>query len=320
MKKYLAILLSVILVSLTIFAGCEVKNNNSQSDSAQKDTTLTALVSPSSLLSDCLHSNDMVVDKAFEDWYIQRYGEIKVPEPKEELTVAFQGKEYHGKYSRMSTNTIAMRTFYHYSGEQGLFVIDAVSGELVEILISCQYVNAPISNQLLDKCKKEAQRIAEQYIDTSCFVLETKTQDALMHFYYNQYVDGVKTTNGLHLVFDCKGRLTTFANNLSDGYKLVSLDKLGNLEKMVTTLYSEKAKQTVLTKVENIMVQNNIAKDDISEYKITDEELYIMPDGKLVKKCIYDAEIKDNNPIEDEDGNLFYSPGSFIVMVAVFEE
>ena len=110
MKKYLAILSSVMFVTFTFLVGCEGKNSDLQSNSATNETTLIALVSPSSLQSDCISSKDMVVDKAFEDWYIQRYGKIVVPEPKEELTVVFDGKEYHGKYTRTVSNSLGMRS------------------------------------------------------------------------------------------------------------------------------------------------------------------------------------------------------------------
>ena len=88
MKKYLAMFLLVILLSLIIFTGCE-NDSNSQNDSEIKEISLTAAASPTSLSSDCISSKDMIVDKTFEDWYVQQYGEIIIPEPKEELSVVF---------------------------------------------------------------------------------------------------------------------------------------------------------------------------------------------------------------------------------------
>ena len=316
MKKYITVLLSVTFVVLTMLTGCDKDNSNSQNEAAKQNITLSAMVSLVAS-TDCRHL-DFTTDKTLEDWYIQKYGETVVPEPKEHVTVIFDGKEYHGKEFMQKVNRFGMGTYYRYTGDHGFLTINAVTGELTDIEFTYQYVNTPISDKLFEKCEKEAQRIAEQYIDTSYFVLEKEASDIGMYFNYYQYVGGVKTENVLQVHFNCKGRLLSFACYVSDGYKLIYQEKSDSSEKEIAELNSDKAKQLVLTTSKDIMKENDIDEKKIKEYEISEKALYVMPDGKLVKVYSYEGEIW--NPVDDKNGDMLYSVDQVNVDVAVFAE
>ena len=246
----------------------------------------------------------------------RQYGKVTAQEPQSRLTVVFDGKEYSGKYDHTVVNSLGMCTNHIYQGDDLFFSIDATNGELTSIHFVYRFVDSEISDELLVSCRNEAQRIAEQYIDTSYFVLEEKNEHELgMSFIYTQFVGGMKTENHLQVSFNGQGNLDTFNIYVSEGYKLISQEGVDDTAKLVETLSSKAAEQTALNKAKSAF-----ADIDVKKYEIREPKLYVMPDGKLVMAYSFVAEITNNNPIRDESGNLLYSHKSAWLNVAVFEQ
>lgn len=314
MKKLIYLLIMCII--MTAFCGCS--GDSSKNDDSQKTANINILIS-SDISGDCMSTEDFDINKDFENWYSQRYNDVKLSEPAEEITVQFDGKEYTGKYKRTKTYGLGTMTSYEYTVDFGFLEINPSNGGISYILFG----QPPIAEDKMDEktyeaCRKKAQEIAEQYIDTSYFTFEITELSTVVRFSYIQYVNGKPTENRLSMNFYFNGNLSSFCNYVSEGYKNVMNAQKTDVNKLVDTFNSEQTQQLVLDKVKPLFADYEC---EDCEYEINQSQLYVMPDGKLMQSYNVTASFMKESPIyKNESGNPLYYEEHALLQVAIIEE
>lgn len=311
MKKLTYLLVMCIIISA--FCGCS--NDNSKNNNSQNPANINILIS-SDISGDCMSTEDFDINKDFENWYSQRYNYVKRQEPDEEITVQFDGKEYTGKYKQTKTYHLGTSIAYEYTVDFGFLEINPLNGGISYILFG----QPPIAKDKMDEktyeaCRKKAQEIAEQYIDTSYFTLEITELSTVVRFSYIQYVNGKPSENKLAMNFYFNGNLSNFCNNVSEGYKKVMKAQKTDANKLVDTFNSEQTQQLVLDKVKPLF-----ADYEDCEYKIYQPQLHVMPDGKLMQSYNVRATFITESSLKNESGNPLYYKEDALLQVAIIEE
>ena len=311
MKKLIYLL--VMCIIMTAFSGCS--GDSSKNNDNQKPANINILIS-SDISSDCMSTEDFDINQDFENWYSQRYNNTKRQEPAQEITVQFDGKEYTGKYKRTNTYSLGTRMTYEYTVDFGFLEINPSNGGVSYLLIGHPPVNRDkIDEKTYEACRKKAQEIAEQYIDTNYFTLEIKETFETVKFLYVQYINGKPTENKLVVTFTFKGEFESFCNYVSEGYKKVMKAQKTDANKLVDTFNSEQTQQLVLDKVKPLF-----ADYEDCEYEIYEPKLHVMPDGKLMQSYNVTVEFPAKTPLKDPSGNPMYYDEHAMLQIAIIEE
>ncbi len=309
MKKLIYLLIMCIILSA--FCGCSSTNTQNN-----KDPSVVALFYASGCES---HSDSFAIkniNPEFDSWYSQRYNNTKRQEPAQEITIQFDGKEYTGKYKRTNIYSLGTRMTYEYTVDFGFLEINPSNGGVSYLLIGHPPVNRDtIDEKTYEACRKKAQEIAEQYIDTNYFTLEIKETFETVKFLYVQYINGKPTENKLVVTFTFKGEFESFCNYVSEGYKKVMKAQKTDANKLVDTFNSEQTQQLVLDKVKPLF-----ADYEDCEYKIYQPQLHVMPDGKLMQSYNVRVTFITKKPLKDESGNPLYYEEDALLQVAIIEE
>lgn len=309
MKKLIYLLIMCIILSA--FCGCSSTNTQNN-----KDPSVVALFYASGCES---HSDSFAIkniNPEFDSWYSQQYNDVNRQEPSQEITVQFDGKEYTGKYKRTNIYSLGTRMTYEYTVDFGFLEINPSNGGVSYLLIGHPPVNRDkIDEKTYEACRKKAQEIAEQYIDTNYFTLEIKETFETVKFLYVQYINGKPTENKLVVTFTFKGEFESFCNYVSEGYKKVMKAQKTDANKLVDTFNSEQTQQLVLDKVKPLF-----ADYEDCEYEIYEPKLHVMPDGKLMQSYNVTVEFPAKTPLKDPSGNPMYYDEHAMLQIAIIEE
>ena len=314
MKKLTYLL--VMCIIMTAFCGCS--GDSSKNNDSQETANINILIS-SDISGDCMSTEDFNINQDFENWYSQRYNNTKRQEPAEEITVQFDGKEYTGKYKQTKTYHLGTSVAYEYTVDFGFLEINSSNGDIWLLHVGHPPVNRDkIDEKTYEACRKKAQEIAEQYIDTSYFTLEIEETFESVQFIYIQYINGKPTENKLAVTFTFKGEFESFCNFVSEGYKKVMKAQKTDVNKLVDTFNSEQTQQRVLDKVKPLFADYEC---EDCEYEINQSQLYVMPDGKLMQSYNVTASFMKESPIyKNESGNPLYYEEHALLQVAIIEE
>ncbi|MBQ3550125.1 MAG: hypothetical protein IJA41_04010 [Clostridia bacterium] len=306
MKKLAVILIVVLCI---VFVGC------SNAEQAASDKTEVVAYAIDTIMTDGTTGNEIQVEQELSNWYSQKYGRTVQPH-KSEITVEFEGKSYTAPYSSTDAVWIGTRTVHRYetvSSSGGCKItVDACTGKLIGVTVYRKYVDGKFDQKIFDACKENAAAIAEKYIDVTYFKMEHEIIDGVGYkFVYTQYVGDQKTNSFLSIRYDFAGNFEQFVNWVDDGYQNVGKSKKGNAVEAVQRLESNEAQQIALTKVKTILKDSETEKIEFSG-----SDLYVMPDGKLVKKHTITVKLKDDR----ETNGISFSQNTLFVHVALLEQ
>lgn len=140
-----------------------------------------------------------------------------------EITVSFNGKSYTGSYQRSAVFIPDTYLSHRYKGDNVFFRINAETGELVGI----QFVREKAEKATIseDECRIIAEAIADDYIDLSQYQVEVDINEINENFLYGcsfyRVVDGFKMADGLTVVVDGNGNVSSFGSTMLGSFSTV---------------------------------------------------------------------------------------------------
>jgi len=293
--KTIALILSVIMVSVCILTGCTDGNAEKENDipiiaeliRAGSDGALSELEDPN-----------------------QHSGYFKDETAKSEMTVTFLGEEYKGTYissSKLTADSLEQRD--HYDN----FTVDRNSGEILDIRTThspCHtYFEGGEAPYTVADCRKIADELAKKYLENfSDFSVTETPHKAGVSYIYSRYIEGVKT--GEHFaVIVCQYHGKINSMNMGNHHMFEGDD-----------LKSRSSEVKALKEASRELIEEKIKSEFATEkyydgWEIKYEELIKLQDGGY--GILYNVSVKHREPMED---GTFAVGGELVRVMVKFDK
>ena len=200
----------------------------------------------------------------------------------QKMQITFNGNKFNGDYlySYIELYNLHPSDYYDFSG--GCFSVNRESGQLETII----FTNFGSGDKSVEECKKYAEEMASQYIDTSQYKLESVSGDFVHGYHYIKTIDGIETSDRLSVAISTSGDIATFSNFTNNGFsKTDETETSAETNNLIKKFLSPHAINMIEDKIYSIY-------ENCSSYKIVNKKLVRLENNKLGMVYTLDIEFE----------------------------